>query len=242
MNRMWLVAQSMVPALGFVFIYNMTPSTNEVFPGYIFDTFEFANWQLQFNSCLSLMGAALGSYVFLRFFTTSRNVFIIGTVASVLAGVTQCMVAADFLTTLGLDYRWFIPLDGSTTSMFDRIALMPTLVLAGQNCPRGMEGTMFALFSSVSSLAGLASAGISAQIVNYFDISTKDWSKLWYMIVICRLSQLIPLLALPLLSLSRVKKRALDRRYPDGQSVTPDSIGEPPGHSARYLILEDDQI
>jgi hypothetical protein len=77
------------------------------------------------------------SPVFWRWFTSSRRVFIVGTVAAAVAGISQCLVASGALESLQLDYHWFIPLDGSIVAFFDRIALMPTLVLAGQNCPPG---------------------------------------------------------------------------------------------------------
>jgi hypothetical protein len=49
------------PALLFVFIYMVAPSTIDLFPGFVYDTFPMPNWQHQLNSFISMIGALAGT-------------------------------------------------------------------------------------------------------------------------------------------------------------------------------------
>ncbi len=72
----------------------------------------------------------------------------------------------------------WVPVIGFVVSFFDRMALMPSVVLAAQSCPPNLalEGTMYSVFSSVSDLGTLASAAVGSRMSSHLHISYSDWS------------------------------------------------------------------
>jgi len=81
------------------------------------------------------------------------------------------------------------------------ISFFPVLVLAARICPRGVEGTLYALLMSVLNFGNVISNEIGSILTHSLHITSTDFTNLWKLILICSCSALLPL---PLLWILRV--------------------------------------
>lgn len=184
--------------LVFLFIYSVGPTTIDVYPTFIFDRFSFEPWELQLQSFLGLTFACLGSLFYWKFCThiSIHKVFVVGTLFATLGSTSNVLLATGHT---GIPPAYFIPIDGAVVTFLSRVALLPTMVMASQHCPAGLEGTGFTLLGMSTHLAGLLSAPISAALAALLHLDIGSWDNLWMMILICCGCNLLPLLFVPCL-------------------------------------------
>jgi len=191
----------------FFFIYNSVPSAADAYSTFLYDTFSFANWQFSLIKLIGLFAAVVAVLVYFRFLTNVAMVklFVIATCISVLSGVSELLLATgSSRTLLHIPDYGFISADTFIVSFSPPPALMPGIVLAALECPKGAEGTVFALFSSIAHVGALVSSAISIEVTLSLGVTKTSWDKLWLLILICQLLKLLPLLLITLLL--RVKK------------------------------------
>ena len=70
---------------------------------------------------------------------------------------------------------------------------MPTLVLAAQLCPAGVEGTLFATLMSVYNAGDVVSQELGGVLTGALGVTGSDYSRLPLLLTVCALSSLLPL-------------------------------------------------
>ena len=80
------------------------------------------------------------------------------------------------------------------------------LVLAAKICPPGVEATLFAALMSVFNAGGVVSGALGAGVTEYFGVTSDDFTNLFYVVLLCNLSSLVPLVGLGWLDETEVKK------------------------------------
>jgi len=196
------VGLQVLPALVFVFCYAVPPSTLDIYPSYIYQSLNLEPWFLQLNAFMALLGGMCGTLIYFMFFVNLdlTKVFVISTILASLSGASQMLVP---LVAGQLGMVWFLPIDSAVVALFARISVTPPMVLAAQSCPPGMEATLFTLFSTVSNLSNTVSSALSLLLVDDLNVSAdNNWSSLWVMILVCGVTNLLPLLLLPCLRIS----------------------------------------
>ena len=73
---------------------------------------------------------------------------------------------------------------------------MPFLIMSGQLCPPGIEGTLFALFMSIYNLGSTVGSIVGAGLASLLDISSGSFDNLALGITIQVLCTFIPILLL----------------------------------------------
>ena len=73
---------------------------------------------------------------------------------------------------------------------------MPFLIMSGQLCPPGIEGTLFALFMSINNLGSTVGSIVGAGLASLLDISSGSFDNLALGITIQVLCTFIPILLL----------------------------------------------
>lgn len=69
---------------------------------------------------------------------------------------------------------------------------MPFLILSGQLCPPGIEGTLFALFMSINNLGSTVGSFVGAGLASALDIDSGSFDNLLLGIIIHALCNFIP--------------------------------------------------
>lgn len=147
---------------------------------------------------VSSVASLVGIWLFQKFIKNIpfRTVFGWTTVLSAILGMTMLLLVTHTNRALGIDDRWFSIGDSLILSVFSQIAFMPVLVLAARLCPLGVEATLFALLMSVNNFGGLLSGVLGAGLTQWFGITETNFDRLWLLIALSNLSNLLPLLFL----------------------------------------------
>ncbi|XP_020690704.1 probable folate-biopterin transporter 4 isoform X2 [Dendrobium catenatum] len=105
----------------------------------------------------------------------------------------------DIVLVSGLNTRLSIPdkymvLGGSAVAdAINQFKLMPFLILSGQLCPPGIEGTLFALFMSINNLGSSVGSFYGAALASVLGISTNSFRNILYGLLIQLFSTFIPI-------------------------------------------------
>lgn len=70
--------------------------------------------------------------------------------------------------------------------------MMPFLILSGQLCPPGIEGTLFALFMSINNLGNTFGSFLGAALASLLNISSESFDKLVLGLNVQLISTFIP--------------------------------------------------
>lgn len=76
---------------------------------------------------------------------------------------------------------------------------MPFLILSGQLCPPGIEGTLFALFMSINNFGSTVSSFVGAGLASILNISSGNFDNLLIGILIQVVCTFIPITCLSLI-------------------------------------------
>jgi len=100
---------------------------------------------------------------------------------------------------LGISDRYMVLSGSALASAIRQFSMMPFLIISGQLCPPGIEGTLFALFMSIHNFGGTVSNLLGAGLASFLNISSKAFDNLLYGVVLQSISHLIPILFLVLI-------------------------------------------
>ncbi|NWF60714.1 MAG: folate/biopterin family MFS transporter [Fischerella sp.] len=179
----------------FLFIWLAMPTAE---PAFFFFTTNELHFEPEFLGRVRLVtsvAALVGIWIFQRFLKTVpfRVIFTWSTIFSTTLGMTMLLLVTHTNRVLGIDDHWFSLGDSLILSVMGQIAYMPVLVLAARLCPSGVEATLFALLMSVTNLAGLVSYELGAGLMHLLGITEINFEKLWLLVIITNLSNLLPL-------------------------------------------------
>ncbi|GFZ07432.1 major facilitator superfamily protein [Actinidia rufa] len=73
---------------------------------------------------------------------------------------------------------WFVFLESSRHDAINQFKFMPFLILSGQLCPPGIEGTLFALFMSINNFGSTLGSFVGAGLASALNISSGSFDNL----------------------------------------------------------------
>lgn len=197
-----------VVVLLFVFLYCVMPDAQVVYSNYLYGAFSFDAWFYSMNSCLSSLASIVGSYCFAawmdyrakrehlggRLRTSIFFIFSIGCVAWAFAYFTNLLLCTGFIVdVLHIPPAVYVPVDNFVTMLLVRFAFMPTIVMAAEHAPKGLEATAFEVFSVASLGGGTISSLMTSFIAQGLGMSRGDYGNLWILLVISMVCRLVPI-------------------------------------------------
>ncbi|XP_056682862.1 probable folate-biopterin transporter 4 isoform X2 [Spinacia oleracea] len=93
----------------------------------------------------------------------------------------------------GISDKMLVLCGSAVAYAIDQFKFMPFLILSGQLCPPGIEGTLFALFMSINNLGATVSSFVGAWLASNLNISSGSFDNLLIGVVIQFFSSFIPL-------------------------------------------------
>ncbi|KAF0717709.1 Aste57867_2139 [Aphanomyces stellatus] len=94
---------------------------------------------------------------------------------------------------LGISDGWFVLLESMFGEVVARLIGMPLLVLCAKLCPRGIEGTFFALLMANMNLSYAVSSYWGALLADALGIESEKYDLLWLAIVLRSVMMVVPL-------------------------------------------------
>ena len=76
---------------------------------------------------------------------------------------------------------------------------MPMVVLGARLCPKGVEGTLYALLMSITNFGDVISSEWGSLFTEMFGVTSTNFTNLWKLVLLCNMLDLIPIGSLPLL-------------------------------------------
>ena len=172
----------------------MSPSFGQISFYYATDVLSFTP---EFLGTISAFG-----YVFLMIGTILYNVFMkrmkfrkilcIAQVSLAIVSLLDIILVTRANLALGIPDKVFVMGDEVVSDVVARMKTMPVLVLASKICPKGAEGTMFALLMSISNFSSSVGSYSGAAICSLIGISRNHYVNLWLAVLIRSVLKICP--------------------------------------------------
>jgi folate/biopterin transporter len=171
-------------------------------PGYSQVSFYFATDVLHFSpeflgtvSAFGYIFLLVGTLVYNAFFkdVSFRRIFLIAQLSLAVVSMLDVVLVTRANLKLGIPDKAFVLGDAVIADVVSRLKSMPVLVLCAKLCPRGVEGTLFALLMSISNCSRSVSEFWGALICAWLGIAKDHYDHLWIAIVFRSVLKLTPI-------------------------------------------------
>ena len=199
-KKLWAVGKQrrIWAPTAFVFLWQATPNpgtamfyftTNEL--GF---TPEFLGRVALARSVAALVGVGVYNGYLKK--VPLKKMFFWSAVVGTALGLTQLMLVTGYNREIGISDQFFSLGDTVVLTVLGEVSFLPVLVLAAKICPEGVEATLFAALMSVFNAGGAASGALGAALTSYLGVTAEDFTNLFWLVLICNLSSLMPLAGL----------------------------------------------
>ena len=190
----------------FVYIYNALQLTNAAWMNFLVEGLGFVAWKIGIVSVVGSIMAWLGIMTYKRFFFASnwRVVYFWCTTLAALIAFSQVILVFRWNLILGIPDIWFSMGDDVLVEFIIAVQFLPMCIMYLGLCPKGSEGTTYAMLTTMSNLAGSLAFDISTALTVVWDVSSDtikagDFDGVWKLSLLCGLAGPVPLLLLGLI-------------------------------------------
>ncbi|TMW65888.1 hypothetical protein Poli38472_003653 [Pythium oligandrum] len=176
----------------------ISPGYSQVFFYFSTDVLKFTPEFLGLVSAFGFIFLLLGTLVYNAFFkdVSFRRIFFIAQASLAAVSLLDVVLVTRANLQLGIPDKAFVLGDTVIADVVSRLKTMPVLVLSAKLCPRGVEGTLFALLMSISNFSFSVSEFWGAFICHSLGIEKDVYTNFWIAIVLRSALKLMPILFL----------------------------------------------
>ncbi|XP_024967646.1 probable folate-biopterin transporter 4 [Cynara cardunculus var. scolymus] len=136
------------------------------------------------------MGLMLGTFTYNRYLKKMklRKILMFAHVTLSLLTLLDVVLVYRLHVPFGISDEILVLFGSALSDAVHQFKFMPFLILSGQLCPPGIEGTLFALFMSINNFGSTMSSFVGAGLASVLDISSGSFDNLGFGIgieVIC---------------------------------------------------------
>lgn len=110
-----------------------------------------------------------------------------------LSGMLDLVFMLRWNLALGIPDSLFVVMEECVSHIITRIRWMPMMVLSSQLCPPGIEGTFFALLTSIDSFGSLTSKWGGGMVLHLLHVTRTDFKNLWLTVLIRNILRILTL-------------------------------------------------
>ena len=202
----------------FVYIYNALQLTNAAWMNFLVEGLNFSAWQIGIVSVVGSVMAWFGIMTYERFFFASnwRVVYFWCTTLAAVIALGQIILVFGWNRALGIPDIWFSMGDDVLVEFVIAVQFLPMCIMYLGLCPKGSEGTTYAMLTTWSNLAGSLAFDISTALTVVWDVSSEtiasgNYDGVWKLSLFCGLAGPIPLLLLGLIPKDRKDQHKLQQ-------------------------------
>ncbi|KAG5551094.1 hypothetical protein RHGRI_009496 [Rhododendron griersonianum] len=179
----FLLAHVTVPNLSTIMFYYQT---------------EFLNLEASFlgtTRVVGWLGLMLGTIVYNRYLKKMklRKILMWSHVGLSVLGVLDMVLVSRTNAVLGVSDKVMVLCGSALSDAVNQFKFMPFLILSGQLCPPGIEGTLFALFMSINNFGSTLGSFVGAGLASFLNISSGSFDNLLLGVGIQVLCTFIPI-------------------------------------------------
>ncbi|KAF8643742.1 hypothetical protein HU200_066809 [Digitaria exilis] len=122
----------------------------------------------------------LGTYTYNRYFKHGklRNILVFSHVGLAIISLLDIVLVSRLHVPYGIDDKYMVLWGSALADAINQFKMMPFLILSGQLCPPGIEGTLFALFMSINNFGSTLGSFLGAALASALDISAAQFDNL----------------------------------------------------------------
>ncbi|CAK4709230.1 hypothetical protein LEN26_015152 [Aphanomyces euteiches] len=189
-----------------LFLFSATaisPSFGQIQFYFVTEELHFSEEFLGNMGALGFVFLMVGTITYNSFFkdVPFRTMFFFAHIGLALVSFAEVLLVTRRNLDLGIPDKWFVIGDAIISDIIGRMKTMPLLVLCAKLCPKGIEGTFFALLMSITNMAWTVSSLWGATLCTHLGIARNSYTNLWIAIVIRSAMKLAPIFFLGLLPL-----------------------------------------
>ncbi|KAL4558977.1 hypothetical protein LXL04_031104 [Taraxacum kok-saghyz] len=164
----FFLAQVTIPNLSTVMFYYQTQVLN--LEASFLGTTRVIGW----------IGLMIGTFIYNRFLKKMRlrTILMFAHVALSLLTIVDVVLVSRWNVWLGISDQTLVVFGSALSDAVNQFKFMPFLILSGQLCPPGIEGTLFALFMSINNLGSTIGSFVGAALASFLNISSGSFHNL----------------------------------------------------------------
>ncbi|EXB50278.1 hypothetical protein L484_017815 [Morus notabilis] len=179
----FFLAHVVVPNLSTVMFYYQTEVLN-LEPSFL-GTTRVIGW----------LGLMVGTFTYNQYLKTMklRRILMWAHIGLTLLTLLDVVLVSQLNVSFGISDRIMVLCGSALSDAINQFKFMPFLILSGQLCPPGIEGTLFALFMSINNLGSTFGSFTGASLASILSISSGSFDNLLLGISIQVFCTLIPI-------------------------------------------------
>ncbi|KAI4366148.1 hypothetical protein MLD38_022065 [Melastoma candidum] len=140
------------------------------------------------------IGLMIGTFIYNRFFKMMklRTILLLAQSGLLMMTLLDMVLVARMNDYFGVSDKLMVAGGSALADAINQLKFMPFLILSGQLCPPGIEGTLFALFMSINNLGSTISSFLGAGLASLLNISSGSFDNLLWGISIQAACILVP--------------------------------------------------
>jgi folate/biopterin transporter len=181
--------------LMFIIVFKATPNYHDSFFYFITNDLKLSATELGKIAFCSTIAILIAILIYKQYLKQCNFKFMIllGTFVSFFISLMSLLLVLRINIHYGISDFWILLLSSSFLSLIGELVLLPMLSLACVLCPKNLEGTIYSVFMSTLNLGGILSNMNGAILTKALSITSKDYTNLHWLIIISKVSSLLPL-------------------------------------------------
>nr|XP_018685241.1 PREDICTED: probable folate-biopterin transporter 4 isoform X1 [Musa acuminata subsp. malaccensis] len=110
-----------------------------------------------------------------------------------IVSLLDIMLVSKLHNQLAMPDKYIVLWGSAFGDAIKQFKLMPFLIISGQLCPPGIEGTLFALFMSINNLGATLGSFLGAALASLLNISSESFDNLIFGVAVQLLATLLPI-------------------------------------------------
>ncbi|CAI5734044.1 unnamed protein product [Hyaloperonospora brassicae] len=122
-----------------------------------------------------------------------RRIFLIAQISLAVVSLLDVVLVTRYNLEMGIPDKAFVLGDAVVADVISRLKTMPVMVLSAKLCPKGIEGTLFALLMSIGNFSRCVSEFLGALVCTWMGIAKDKYDNLWLAIVLRSVLKVVPI-------------------------------------------------
>ncbi|KAM3329720.1 hypothetical protein ACQJBY_026638 [Aegilops geniculata] len=137
----------------------------------------------------------LGTYIYNRYLKHKklRNILMFAHLGLAIITVLDILLVSRLHIQYGIADKYMVLWGSALADAINQFKMMPFLILSGQLCPPGIEGTLFALFMSINNLSSTLGSFLGAALTSALNISSVQFDNLALGLTVQLMGTLLPI-------------------------------------------------
>ncbi|KAG1692811.1 hypothetical protein DVH05_024425 [Phytophthora capsici] len=173
----------------------ISPGYSQVFFYFSTDVLRFTPEFLGTVSAFGFIFLMVGTMLYNACFKdmSFRRIFFLAQLSLAVVSLLDIVLVTRANLDIGIPDKAFVLGDAVIADVISRLKTMPVMVLCAKLCPKGIEGTLFALLMSISNFSRSVSEFWGALVCAWLGIAKDEYDMLWLAIVLRSVLKVVPI-------------------------------------------------